>query len=94
MSIEVVKNFNEEIRKHNYDRDYVFVIIGDGIEYNRLINYAKKLEVEKYIRFLGYKENIYDYINACDLFLLTSYWEGSPNVVLEALALKKTCYIK
>ncbi len=89
LSIEVVKNFNEEIRKHNYDRDYVFVIIGDGIEYNRLINYAKKLEVEKYIRFLGYKENIYDYINACDLFLLTSYWEGSPNVVLEALALKR-----
>lgn len=85
--IEIVKKFNERIRNENYK--YLFAVVGDGDEYENLVTYTKKLKVENSIVFLGYKENVYDYINACDLFLLTSYWEGSPNVVLEALALKK-----
>ncbi len=87
--IEIVKNFNEKVKSLSCERKYVFVIIGDGKEYSNLLNYAKKLNVKEYIKFLGYKENVYDYINACDLFLLTSYWEGSPNVILESIVLKK-----
>ncbi|MFN3550957.1 MAG: glycosyltransferase, partial [Endomicrobiia bacterium] len=85
--IEIAKSFSGKIKYKNFR--YLFAVIGDGEEYEDLLNYTKKLQVEDYVKFLGYKENVYDYINACDLFLLTSYWEGSPNVVLEALALKK-----
>jgi len=87
--IEVVKSFRDKIRYLGYKRNFLFVIIGDGEEYKNLLCYSQMLKVEDYLKFLGYKENVYEYINACDLFLLTSYWEGSPNVVLEALVLKK-----
>jgi len=87
--IEIVKSFTDKVKSEGYKRKYIFVVIGDGEEYGKLLEYAKMLNVENYIKFLGYKENVYDYINACDLFLLTSYWEGSPNVVLESVVLKK-----
>jgi glycosyltransferase involved in cell wall biosynthesis len=87
--IEVVKDFSERAKNLCCSRKYIFAVIGDGEEHRNLVEYAAKLQVKEYIKFLGYKENVYDYINACDLFLLTSYWEGAPNVVLEAAALKK-----
>lgn len=87
--LEIVKKFVDEVKMKNYKRRFVFVVIGDGEEMDFLLNRTRFLSLGEYIRFLGYKENVYDYINACDLFLLTSYWEGSPNVVLEAIYFKK-----
>lgn len=87
--LEIVKKFVDEVKIKNYKRRFVFVVIGDGEEMDFLLNRTRFLSLGEYIRFLGYKENVYDYINACDLFLLTSYWEGSPNVVLEAIYFKK-----
>ena len=40
--------------------------------------------------FEGFKENPYNYINQCDVFVLPSRMEGFPNVVLEATVLNKT----
>jgi glycosyltransferase involved in cell wall biosynthesis len=87
--VDIVKSFTDKVKSKSCERKYIFVVIGDGEEYGKLLECAKMLNVENYIKFLGYKENVYDYINACDLFLLTSYWEGSPNVVLESVVLKK-----
>ncbi|MCX7910883.1 MAG: glycosyltransferase [Endomicrobia bacterium] len=87
--LDIVKKFVEEVKLNKYKRDFLFLILGDGKDKKFLINYAKVLNVLSYVRFLGYIENIYDYINSCDLFILTSYWEGSPNVILEALYFKK-----
>jgi glycosyltransferase involved in cell wall biosynthesis len=87
--VDIVKSFTDKVKSKSCERKYIFVVIGDGEEYNKLLECAKRLNVENYIKFLGYKENVYDYINACDLFLLTSYWEGAPNVVLESVVLKK-----
>ena len=38
---------------------------------------------------LGYKSNPFKYIRQADLFILTSKFEGSPNVLIEAQFLKK-----
>lgn len=84
--IEIAKKINSEPFISN---SVMFVIIGDGEEHNKLIRRLKDYRLENVVKFIGYKENVYDYINACDLFLLTSLWEGSPNVLLEALYFNK-----
>ena len=38
---------------------------------------------------MGFTNNPYKYINNSDIFVLTSKFEGLPNVLLESLVLKK-----
>lgn len=87
--LEIVKNIVSECNVSSIPKNFVVIVLGDGEEYKNLVSYAEKLGVSNYVRFLGYCENIYDYINMCNLFVLTSYWEGFPNVVLEALFLNR-----
>lgn len=64
------------------------IIIGDGILKNLLLNYIKKNKLQKTVRIISYKKNPYPYIKSADLFILTSKFEGLPNVLLEASVLK------
>lgn len=58
-------------------------------EYERVLKIIKNKNLEKYIHFLGYNDNPYVYIKHSDCFVLSSRWEGLPNVLAEALYLKK-----
>ncbi|HSP88798.1 MAG TPA: glycosyltransferase, partial [Ignavibacteriaceae bacterium] len=50
------------------------------------INQVGSSEAEFISPFGNSQEDIVLYLNACDVLLLTSYWEGSPNVIKEAIA--------
>lgn len=39
--------------------------------------------------FLGFKENPYPLIKSCDVFVLSSLYEGLPTVIIEALILER-----
>ena len=60
-------------------------IIGEGGEYERLLALAGELKVSHLVDFEGYKDPFPYYRNA-RLTLLTSRYEGCPNVMLESLA--------
>jgi len=47
------------------------------------------LGIGEYVTFHGFQPNPYKYINAADVFLLSSVYEGLPNVMLEAMYLGK-----
>ena len=69
--------------------EFNLIIIGYGANQSiiqRKINY---LNLQKYVKILGYKSNPYPYLRASDLLILTSKYEGLPNVILEAQTLKK-----
>ena len=66
----------------------VLVIVGDGIQEQKLQSLARDLEIETQTRFLGavpYSEMPLVY-ESCDLFTISSTTEVKPLVVLEALA--------
>jgi glycosyltransferase involved in cell wall biosynthesis len=64
--------------------DYQFVWIGDGEERNQIT--APNIKITGW--FLE-KKQVYEQINALDIYLQTSLWEGLPIAVLEAMALMK-----
>ena len=63
------------------------VIVGDGPEAAQLRELAIRLCVGPRVDFTGALANPFPMIAGASLFVLSSRWEGYPNVLLEALAL-------
>jgi glycosyltransferase involved in cell wall biosynthesis len=62
-------------------------IIGDGDQRETLEKLAADLGIADRVQFLGFLENPYSVIRQAQMFLLTSDWEGAPQVIVEAMAL-------
>jgi glycosyltransferase involved in cell wall biosynthesis len=59
-------------------------IVGDGSEKKRLQATSYKLQATKNIRFWGWQDNLEKFYCRVDVFLLTSNYEGWPQVVIQA----------
>ncbi|MGH7194844.1 MAG: glycosyltransferase, partial [Candidatus Saccharimonadales bacterium] len=66
-----------------------FLIIGEGIDRERLEQLARDLDVADCVSFLGNRSDVPELLAMIDVFLLTSHIEASPVSVLEALATGK-----
>ena len=68
------------------------LLIGTGPLESKLKEKVKKLNLKENILFLGLKNNVEDYFQAMDLFLLPSHFEGLPVVGIEAQSSGLTCF--
>ena len=59
-------------------------VLGDGGEKENLLNLIEKLNLKERVFLLGRKSNPYAYMKNADLFILSSRYEGFPNVLIEA----------
>ncbi|MFA5940520.1 MAG: glycosyltransferase [Sinimarinibacterium sp.] len=71
----------------NRERPLRLIILGSGHRQRRLLSLASRLGIDDRVSFPGFQPNAYAYMRHADLFVLSSLWEGSPNVLTEALAL-------
>jgi glycosyltransferase involved in cell wall biosynthesis len=83
----LIKGFAEFIKLSKTAKAQLF-IIGDGEELENLKKLAIKLNVSDFITFTGFVENPYPYLQAGDVFVMTSNNEGISNALLEAMYLK------
>ena len=67
--------------------DYSFIWIGDGELRGDLT--AANIEITGWLD----RQDGLQQLNSCDVFLLTSKWEGLPISLLEAMCLKKLCIV-
>jgi glycosyltransferase involved in cell wall biosynthesis len=82
-----VKRFNLLINLMSKLNDsFHLTIVGSGYEENTLRKKIKDLNLEKSIDLIGFKSNPYKYMSNADILLMSSEYEGFPNVVLEANA--------
>ena len=65
------------------------LIIGEGKNKEKIINYINKNNLNNNVKVLDYKKNPFKYIGLSNIFVLSSIYEGLPNVLLEAICLKK-----
>ncbi len=64
-------------------------IIGKGINFLFLKEYIYKNNLNNLVELVGYKHEPYNYIKKADILILTSKYEGLPNILLEGQFLKK-----
>ena len=60
-------------------------ILGVGSEQEKIENYLREHGVSEGFTFLGYRENPYKYVAACDLYVCSSRREGFSTAVTESL---------
>lgn len=63
------------------------LILGEGAGKTEIEQLAAELGVADDLSLPGFASNPYAYLARASLFVLSSRWEGSPNVLTEALAL-------
>lgn len=65
------------------------LIIGNGIRKTQLVAYINNNRLGECVRIINFQTNPYPFIKKSDLMVHTAKFEGLPNVLLEALSLKK-----
>ncbi len=70
-------------------KDFLVVLVGKGEEEEVLKKICKELDIEKQVKFLGFREDIYDIISQVDFLVHTALWEGFGYVIVESLACGK-----
>ena len=61
-------------------------IMGEGPELVNLKKIVKENNLVSKVSFIGFQKNPWEWYAGADIMLVSSYWEGLPNSVIEALA--------
>ena len=87
---ELIKRKNHEtmirVMEKLKDENVIYLICGHGELEGYLKNLTHSLGLDGKVRFLGYREDIFDIYHIADVFVFPSYQEGLPFALLEAMA--------
>jgi glycosyltransferase involved in cell wall biosynthesis len=86
----MIRAFSEVL---NARENCILLLVGDGDEKTYLESLVNELKIDKKVIFTGYISSPVDYIVAIDVFLLSSFSEGTSMTLLEAMSLKKPCVV-
>ena len=71
------------------DIDFFLYLVGRGVEKKNLENFIKKNNLQNNIKIINFQNNPFNILKQSNLFILSSIYEGLPNVLLESIVLKK-----
>ncbi len=66
--------------------DATLYILGTGRSKEELFRQSNTFGLGNSVQFLGVVDNIRDYLQTADMFVLPSHYEGMPNALLEAMS--------
>ena len=61
------------------------LIVGYGENSNKIKSFIKQNKLQNKIKVLNFQKNPYKFIKKSDVFVLTSKFEGLPNILMESL---------
>ncbi|MCP4992044.1 MAG: glycosyltransferase [Colwellia sp.] len=71
----------------------ILVIVGDGDERTNLTALVDELGIKDKVIFTGYNPNPQHFLAIMDIYLLSSFSEGTSMTLLEAMSLGKPCVV-
>ena len=69
--------------------NFKLLLIGSGDQEKKLKNFIEDKQLKSEVKVLKSQDNPYKFINKSDIFILSSKYEGLPNVLIEAALLRK-----
>jgi glycosyltransferase involved in cell wall biosynthesis len=87
-ALEVWKGFSDlllAMRELVKIRKIRLIILGDGPQRQILQVFINNFNLDHAVKLLGYVDNPLKYFKRADIFVLSSYVEGLPNVLVEAM---------
>ncbi|MBO5004059.1 MAG: glycosyltransferase family 1 protein [Clostridia bacterium] len=69
---------------HKKNEDTILLLIGQGPLQNQIKDKVKSLKLEKFVKFLGQRNDVNELYQSFDIFLLPSLYEGLGMVLIEA----------
>jgi glycosyltransferase involved in cell wall biosynthesis len=95
--IEAVKNygFSLDLLKRLLDQNnrYHLLIVGTGSLKGDILKKAEALNIKKCITILENRNDVNEIMQAMDIFIMPSLWEGLPVALVEAQAASVPCVI-
>jgi len=82
----LLEAFSLLLRK-DYKNKLELWLCGDGYLKKSIQKQIKELSLENHVKLLGHIPNPYPVFKQANLFVLSSDWEGMPNVIIEAMGL-------
>ncbi|NLH44652.1 MAG: glycosyltransferase family 4 protein [Acholeplasmataceae bacterium] len=73
------------------NQDFIYLVCGRGVLLEPLKILSKKLGIDDKVKFLGFRTDVPEICRAADIFLFTSYQEGLPVALMEAMAAGLPC---
>lgn len=90
--LEEQKDFKTLIKAYSLCHEKIphnLLIMGDGSQRDELQSLITKLNIKDKVFMPGFVKNPYPYLSKCELFVLSSRWEGLANVLREAMVFNK-----
>lgn len=85
--LTLLKAFNILYRSRKKIRLYILGNVYEQEYYNKMLEYINIANLSENVFFEGYQSNPFKYMYTADALLLSSIFEGLPNVMLEAMYL-------
>lgn len=74
-------------------RKYKLLFLGDGDERKKVQKMVNERNISDRVMFMGNVSDVLDYLNAMDIFVLPSHFEGLPFSLIEAKATGLPCIL-
>ncbi|WP_194778581.1 glycosyltransferase [Pararhodonellum marinum] len=74
------------LQKNDVKNHVVLWIVGDGPLKKSLMQLANRLEIHESVKFFGFQENVFHYLQQANVFVLPSLREGSSVSLAEAMS--------
>ena len=86
----LIDSFAELLKK---DSNYLLLLISEGYLMDSMKKKVRELGISDNVIFLGKTNEVNNYLQAMDMFLLPSLYEGLPVVIIEAQAAGLKCIL-
>ena len=78
---ELICAFRKALKQNSSLR---LLIIGEGDEEKKIRKYLNDYSINDFVEIISFRDDYYSYLSNADIFVLNSYYEGMPSILVEA----------